>query len=348
LPLINSSFTATIRTPSGATLADYLSRRFPYHTLGEWLRLIALGRLALDGKPVSGDAVLREGQVLRFAVVDYEEPEVPLDFHVVKTFGDVCFVHKPAGMPVHRTGRIFFQTLANLLRENLGDDAWSPLNRLDRETSGLMAFARGRDALRDFAPASPLTKWTKLYAAVVRGEPPRPEGVFSWPLSERIGDPIRSRMHAHPLAGRPVTGGPAGKAAVTAYRTIAARDGLSLVALSPITGRKHQLRAHLAEAGCPVIGDKVYSLEGRPYLKRIDAELGAEDFDELGARHHLLHAFHLRLESQAGGEAIEAWDWDPGSQFSRYFDPVEVERWSRSPEAAAMLKTIGDLREAQS
>src|SRR3954465_14625604 len=171
MPLINSSFTAKIRNPAGACLSEYLARRFTYHSPAEWLRLLALGRLELEGVVARGDELLREGMRLRFAVVDYEEPEVPLDFRVLERGPELAFVHKPAGMPVHRTGKIFFQTLANLVREKLGDDAWSPLNRLDRETSGIVAFARGAEALKDFSPASPTTIWTKFYAAVVRGKP---------------------------------------------------------------------------------------------------------------------------------------------------------------------------------
>src|SRR3569832_2323062 len=128
MPLINSSFTSVIRNPGGATLAEYLARRFTYHPPAEWDRLLALGRLELEGATARGEERLREGMRLRFAVVDYEEPEVPLDFRILERGSDLAFVHKPAGLPVHRTGKIFFQTLANLAREELGDDAWAPLN----------------------------------------------------------------------------------------------------------------------------------------------------------------------------------------------------------------------------
>ena len=119
MPKINSSFTARIRNPGSDRLIDYLARRFTYHTREGWEGLLALGRLELEGAAARGDETLREAQTLRFAVVDYDEPDVPLDFRILERGPDLCFVHKPAGMPVHRTGKIFFQTLAKIGRAHV-------------------------------------------------------------------------------------------------------------------------------------------------------------------------------------------------------------------------------------
>lgn len=319
MPKINSTFTSRIRNPGRDTLAVYLARRFTYHSAAEWDALLAQGRLELEGSVARGGEPLRENMVLRFAVVDYDEPEVPLDFRVLERGSDLCFVHKPAGLPVHRTGRIFFQTLANLVRESLGDTEWAPLNRLDRETSGLTAFARGADAIRAYSPASPGSRWLKLYAAVTRGVPP-PDGRIEAPLGELDGSPIRSRMHVHA----------AGKPALTLFRTIAERDGMALVALAPITGRKHQLRAHMAHIGCPIVGDKMYSQDGKAYLKQLDRDLDEADYRELGSTRHLLHAFCLRI-SDGKSPAAEAWDWDVGPEFGRVFKALEARAWCATP-----------------
>lgn len=312
MPLINSTFTSKVRRPEGATLLDYLARRFDYNTRDQWSALLSKGRLELEGRKASGDEALKDGQRLLFHVVDYDEPEVPLDWRILPPEGpgphpeDLMFVHKPAGMPVHRTGRIFFQTLANLVKEKLGDGSWAPLNRLDRETSGIVAFARGAEAFHAFAPFNKDSRWTKLYAAMVRGTPPESGiGRIDQPLGEMEGDPIRSRMHVRPE----------GKPALTLYQTLETRDGISLVVLSPITGRKHQLRAHLAWAGCPVVGDKMYSEDGRAYLTQLERELNEEDYARLGARRQLLHSFSLRIGNRAkgGAEAADsAFGLEPG------------------------------------
>lgn len=327
MPRINSSFTTRIRNPGKDTLLSYLARRFQYHSRDEWSGLLAKGRLELEGAVAAGEEALREGMGLRFAVVDYDEPDVPVDFRILERGSDFCFVHKPGGMPVHRTGRIFFQTLANLVKESLGDPAWAPLNRLDRETSGLVAFAKGAEAFRRYAPASPDSNWVKVYAAVVRGAPPADAGAIGHPLRESADSAIRCRMHVRED----------GKPALTLYRKIAFRDGCSLLALAPITGRKHQLRAHLAEVGCPIVGDKIYSLGGKAYLKQAGGKLEEEDYRELGARRHLLHSFHLRIGSHAG-PGFEAWDWDMGADFAGRFKALEVRAWCATPEGAALME----------
>lgn len=332
MPRINSSFTARIRNPGGATLAEYLALRFTYHTRAEWDRLLAQGRLELEGSPAGGGEIPREGMSLRFAVVDYDEPEVPLGYRVLERGPGLAFVHKPAGMPVHRTGRIFFQTLANLVRQELDDAAWAPLNRLDRETSGLVAFARGAEAFRVHAPSAPDARWLKLYAAVTRGAPPAPAGVVDAPLGELPDSPIRSRMHVH--AG--------GKPARTLYRLVAERDGLALLAVAPVTGRKHQIRAHLAHLGCPILGDKMYADGGRAYLKRLERDLDAEDYRALGAERHLLHAFFLRIAAEGGSH--EAWDWDVGEEFARVFKAVRMRAWCATPEFNSLMAEAESVR----
>jgi 23S rRNA pseudouridine1911/1915/1917 synthase len=248
-------------------------------------------------------------------------------------------------MPVHRTGKIFFQTLANLMRERLQDSSWSPLNRLDRETSGVVAFARGPEAFRSLAPDSPTAEWTKLYMAIVRGRLPSASagvgmgmevGILDQPVGPQTGDAIRCRMHVH-LHGKPAT---------SLYQTMAHSEGLSLVVLSPVTGRKHQLRVHLAHAGCPVVGDKIYSGDGQAYLKRLEAELDEEDYAALGAKRHLLHAFYLRIKTP-DHEIHEAWDWEPGPEFLQNFPNENPSTWHASGKLDQILSQVQKQKQNQ-
>jgi 23S rRNA pseudouridine1911/1915/1917 synthase len=253
----------------GVSFLDLLIRRFPYHTPEEWTTRILSGRVRLDGAAVAPEASIRPRMVLEYRVEDYEEPAVPLDFREIAVEGDLALVHKPAGLPVHKTGKIFVNVLAHLYRAFKEDAAWTPLNRLDVETSGIVAFARGREALRRFSPGTPGTRWTKTYLAVVQGILREP-GVHD------------------------------GKAARTQYAPLETSGDKTLVLVRPVTGRKHQIRAHLADLGHPLVGDKVYGHDGRYYLKRLDGELDADDIAALQAPHHLLHALSLDARDAQG------------------------------------------------
>jgi 23S rRNA pseudouridine1911/1915/1917 synthase len=148
------------------------------------------------------------------------------------------------------------------------------VHRLDRETSGLLLFARSA-AVRDRLQAH----WgqvTKTYLAVVEGSPRPAEGVVDNFLAE--GRDLRVRA---------VRNGAGARRAVTRYRVVVARGRYALVEVVLGTGQKHQARVHLAGLGCPVIGDPVYGSAGDP------------------ARRLGLHAWRLALDHPTTGKRLE-------------------------------------------
>lgn len=303
--------------PGGDSFLEVLARRFPYQSAAQWTARILDGRVTLNGALVAPETLVHRGDLITSHITDYEEPAVPIDFREIVAHGDLALVHKPAGLPVHKTGKVFMNVLANLYRRFKGDDGWTPLNRLDVETSGIVAFARGKESLRTFSPSNLGTVWTKSYLAVVDGVM-ESAMTHDGPLAEWTEHPIRSRMRVHPE----------GKPARTEFTPLAVREGRTLVLAKPVTGRKHQIRAHLADLGFPITGDKVYGPRdnaGRYYLKRLQGELAAEDFDALGAPHQLLHAVSLTIRD-AGGAGISGTDYDLPEGFARYF-PVADETW---------------------
>jgi tRNA pseudouridine32 synthase/23S rRNA pseudouridine746 synthase/23S rRNA pseudouridine1911/1915/1917 synthase len=126
------------------------------------------------------------------------------------------------------------------------------VHRLDREVSGVLVFARSHAAKKTLQ-----TQWARVekhYLALVHGVPPEPEGTFSSYLVESGVH----RVHSTPDPKR-------GKLARTAYRVLGHARGISLLDITLVTGRKHQIRVHLAEHDLPIVGDMKYG------AKRSDA-----------------------------------------------------------------------------
>ncbi|NQU40129.1 MAG: RluA family pseudouridine synthase [Lentisphaerae bacterium] len=119
------------------------------------------------------------------------------------------------------------------------------VHRLDRDTSGVLVFAKSETAKRFLQEEWPT--FSKKYIAVVHGVPPKQEGVITSFLTENSAHKVYS-----------VSDPKQGKLAKTRYKVVRERGGLSLLEIELLTGRKNQIRVHLSEGGCPVVGDQKY------------------------------------------------------------------------------------------
>lgn len=277
------------RHEEGQALLELLARRFPYHGQARWAELIAEGRLRLNGVPGYAEQVLQCGDQLTYTIPDHQEPEVPQQIELVYETPDFLLVGKPAGTPLHRTGQIVVNTFVNQLRHRFGEDV-HPLHRLDQETSGLLLCARNAEVNRRYQPLRDELLDGKFYLALVKGSFPDGETLCEQPLATLPESEVRCRMW--PVAD--------GKPCRTHFQKVAEVDGLSLVLAELLTGRRHQIRAHLAALGTPLLADKIYDYDGRYFLKRLETPLTEDDFQQLGAHTHCLHAWavHLNLPGQ--------------------------------------------------
>lgn len=159
-------------------------------------------------------------------------------------------------------------------------DLWL-VHRLDVGTSGLVLLARDAEHHRLLARALADRRIEKTYLALVWGSPRPVAGEYTWPLAPDARDRRRMRVAE------------GGKSASSGYRVLAAAPHVSLVELTPHTGRTHQLRVHLAHAGHPVVGDDLY---GGPRHRGVrDARLRRH----LAPGHTFLHAWRLALPALA-------------------------------------------------
>lgn len=210
-----------------------------------------------------------------------------MDVRTLLEDAEAWFVDKPAGVAViPGRGEGEGDALRGRLEAARGFKLWV-VHRLDRETTGVVVFAKTAEAHRRFSLAFEGRRTRKEYRALTWGAPRDEAGVADCPLKPAR----RSRMRVADA------GDPEGKPARTAYRTLGrAEDGrTALLALEPETGRQHQIRVHLRALGAPILGDDAYA----PAEARISAP------------RLMLHAASLMLPRDDGGPSYVVRAPDP-------------------------------------
>ncbi len=226
--------------------------------------------------------------------------------HVLHADADVVAIDKPAGLLVHRSALDAHETrsAADLLREQLGEPVWL-LHRLDKATSGVLAFARSAPLAATLGEAFMAGRVHKRYLALVRGWPPD-DGEIDYPLAR---DPEL------PSAGQPRL------TAVTRYQTRArfewpfsdgrhATSRYALVEVEPLSGRRHQIRRHFKHIAHPLVGDTTH---GKSAHNRAVAQW-------LGTARLWLHATRLELPDAAGGAPLVI-ESVPGPEWAALLQP---------------------------
>ena len=280
---------AVLEKFAGESLIDSLVRRFTYHDRAFWLEKVVAGQVRVNDLVCPPDHVLVMGEVVQFAIDDFTEPDLDTCYHKIWENDNLILVSKPADLPVHSNRRFYYQTMTAILRRAEELPELNPMHRLDRETSGLMLYMKKPFASRSLRRNPGQIIGAKFYLALVNGEIEAETITVSEPLREAGCPPVHYLMVVAP-DGRP---------AQTVFDRLAVGDGCSLVLARLETGRKHQIRAHLAHIGHPVIGDKLYSHGGEYFMKRCNDELTPEDLTSLGSPHQLLHAWALGLQLPA-------------------------------------------------
>src|SRR6266481_7010247 len=242
---------------SGRRLDLFLAERVPELSRTRIQELIREGNVRVDGGVAKASHRIAAGETIEMEVLarpglEALPEDLPLNFLYLDD--EFVVVNKPAGMVVHAGAGHSRGTLVNALLHRLGNlsaagGALRPgiVHRLDRETSGAMVVARNDAAHEHLAEQFRSRNVRKIYLALVQGKMPRDSGTITLPISR---DPRRrTRMTAR---------GRTGRHARTDWRVIARLDRCTLVEAVLHTGRTHQIRAHFAAIGHPVVGDTLY------------------------------------------------------------------------------------------
>lgn len=217
-------------------------------------KLKASGGILLNEKPIRTVDLVKKGDILS-VIIDFSEevyikPETA-EFSIL--YEDDCFlaVDKEPGIPVHPTaghptGTLAHQVLAHFIKQELSIKV-RPINRLDKDTSGIILFAKNSHMQDQIINQMKENRVYKAYLGIVHGMFNPLEGIINLPIA-RKSDSIMERIID-----------PAGAPSITRYKTLEHHKGLSLVKFVLETGRTHQIRVHSRAVGHPLLGDWLYS-----------------------------------------------------------------------------------------
>ncbi len=279
----------------GKLCLEFLVEKFKYLTRDEWIERLKEGRFSIEGTLCSSETVLKQHDILIYDAPPFKEPDADLNYSIIMETDDFFAVNKPGNLLVHKKGAAVTHNLIYQLRECHEPPYPSAdiVNRLDRETSGIVLISKSKDVLRHLSSLFADRLVEKVYLAVVHGVLEKSSGVIDKSLKPDPNGNIRSRQIVSDD----------GKHAETRYELVASWDNYSLVRLYPKTGRTHQLRVHMAHLGHTIVGDKLYGLtEDEFNLWRNDPE----GFDSLEFPRQALHCCGLRFDYAGTKQQISA------------------------------------------
>jgi 23S rRNA pseudouridine955/2504/2580 synthase len=315
---MNGVQTLTVGPEEGDQRLDrWLKKRFPQLSQGQIEKFCRTGQLRVDGGRVKAATRIEAGQSVRVPPVPTAETKPPrpkegpsagdaemIQRAVLWKDDHIIALNKPAGLPSQGgsgQGDRHVDALAEALKFGRSEKP-SLVHRLDKDTSGVLLLARSERIARRLSEAFRARETRKIYWAAVAGVPQPRMGTIRFGL---VKAPGRGRggegekmLCVHP---RDIDTTEGAKRATTDYAVLSnLGTRVSWMALVPITGRTHQLRAHMAEIGHPIVGDGKYGGSGQ---ENLGEGWGAQLGGEISRKLHL-HARSIRFVHPITGQEI--------------------------------------------
>jgi tRNA pseudouridine32 synthase/23S rRNA pseudouridine746 synthase len=237
----------TLRGDGWKNILDYLEERFPNVKRATWISRMNRGEVVdSKGFRLNTDSPFREGACIFYYRELEGEPPIPFEETILYRDDNILVVDKPHFLPVIPAGRFLHETLLVRLKKKLALEDLVPLHRIDRETAGIVIFSHNPTTRGDYMSLFKKRKIEKVYEALA---PTLPDGHF--PLTHRScivrGEPF---FRMKEIEGKPNS--------ETRIDVLENMGEITRYQLHPITGRKHQLRLHLAALGIPIVNDSLY------------------------------------------------------------------------------------------
>ncbi|MBA4391100.1 MAG: pseudouridine synthase [Syntrophus sp. (in: bacteria)] len=249
LPTVKGVGSSYLRLPDGPwkNILEFLEKRFPDVTPETWiLRMSKKEVVDENGVPLSADSPYRRGACIFYYREVEGEPLIPFEENILYRDDHLLVADKPHFLPVTPSGRFLHETLLVRLKKKLNLENLVPIHRIDRETAGVVIFSHNPETRGAYASLFRTRSIKKVYEALAGNLTGLP-----FPITHRScmapGEPF-FRM-------KEVEGKPNSETHIDVLEKI---DDLTIYRLLPVTGKKHQLRVHLAALGIPIINDKLY------------------------------------------------------------------------------------------
>jgi tRNA pseudouridine32 synthase/23S rRNA pseudouridine746 synthase len=248
-PPIDGLAASTLQLPPGpwTSLLDCLCERFPAVSRARWIERMARGRVVDGaGRWLTPETPHRVGLEVHYYREVADESPIPFNEVVLHADADLLVADKPHFLPVTPAGAHVHETLLARLVRRTGNDALVPLHRIDLETAGLVLFSANPHSRTVYQALFRERRIQKHYEAIA---PALPDLEFPCVRASRLvaGEPFFRMQEIE---------GPANSE--TRIEVIVRGSGNWRYALTPVTGRKHQLRVHMAALGAPIINDAIY------------------------------------------------------------------------------------------
>ena len=241
------------------TLIEFLAQKYPDSPRTRIKKLLQSGSVRINDKPVTLNSYkLNPGDTVEINRQLVNAAKAGLPFEILYEDNEILVVDKPAGTPTSSTdGSLSIQEILSvfLKRQSKGKYRAYVVHRLDKEVSGVLLFAKTRDTMDTIKGNWKQTE--KHYYALVEGIPEKPEDTIkSWLIEEKS-----QIVHSTSETAN-------AKFSVTNYKTIRLLKDHALLDVKTDTGRKNQIRVHLSDIGCPIVGDRKYGFK-EEYKRRI-------------------------------------------------------------------------------
>ena len=239
----------------GFVVEKYFAARFPYQTYEAWTVKILNGDITINGEKAKLGSILHEGDCIITQAEIRREPPADRTLKVIYQDQHIRVFNKPAPIPVHPSGRYFRNSMTEVLKEMFPDEVPRPVQRLDATTTGLIVFARSRQAAGFLTKEFQKHRVQKEYLALVKGKPEKNRFTLTAPIGVVAG----TQRGVGECIINP-------QSATTEVEWLASTETHSILKVVPLSGRTNQIRVHLSSQGLPILNDAVYGKEeGKTY-----------------------------------------------------------------------------------